>query len=281
MNRQWKLPLATPPELLMMGISAHQPQPDYDCYRLRNLWCLHFYRYSGELRINGESFAIRPGYCSVTPPDALLEYCYHQSPSVHAVAHFQLAAKASGELLALSAMRDLGRDFESLASLFEAAVGWRSTQTARARARVWDILWRLGALENCDQNASTPPPHAAIEPARQEIEMRLSTPLRVEEIAARAGFSQNHFTRLFFAATGSTPSQYIRARRVERALHLLRNSTLPVKAIAVQCGLGDVQAFNKIMRHEHNMSPRELRQGPQPNGASRNMLKPLVSNKIR
>ena len=259
MKESWKLPLSAPPQLLMIAISVHHPQPDYDCYRLPGLWCLHFYRYRGELKIDGASFPIYPGSCSITPPGAALEYSYHQTPSIHTVAHFRLE-EATDAVLALPPMRNLGAQFKDLADAFEAAIPWRSTQPARAQARVWDILWRLGAWEQERSGASTPlAAHAAIERARHDIEMRLSTPLRVEEVAARAGFSHNHFTRLFCASVGSTPSQYIRARRVERAAHLLKNSTLPVKAIASQCGLGDLQAFNKTIRSELKMSPREVR----------------------
>ena len=259
MSRHWELCLEAPPEILMMAFGFHLPQAGYDCYRLPDLWCLHFYRYNGELRINGEGFAIRPGYCSLTPPNALLEYSYHQSPSVHSVAHFRLPAKISGPLLSLPAMRDLGRDFETLVGSFEEAIAWRGTQPGRVVARVWDVLWQLNEWKQSDSASPVLSVQPAIERARQEIEMRLSTPLCVKELAARAGFSHNHFTRLFCAGVGSTPSQYIRARRVERAAHLLKNSTLPIKVIAAQCGLGDLQAFNKIIRRDLEMSPRECR----------------------
>lgn len=263
MTRLWKLPIGMPPAIFMMGISAHYPQRDYDRYQLRGLWCLHFYRYEGELKINGDSFPIAPGSCSVTPPGALLEYAYHHAPSIHAVAHFELASPED-QVLELPAMRELHNEFEALAASFEEAVAWQSTQPARAEARVWDILWQLGAL---NEEASTPlVATAALERAKHFIEMRLgSTNLRVEAVAAHAGFSHNHFTRLFQSATGSTPARYIRKRRVERAIHLLKNSTLPIKAIAAQCGLGDLQAFNKTLRKEMGISPRAIRCGKHEN----------------
>ena len=255
--------MGAPPELFMLVVGTHQPQPGYDRYRLPGLWCVHFYRYNGELKIDGESFPIRPGSCSITPPGAVLEYAYDQGPSTHSVAHFRLeseeTSEGTGETLSLPAMQDLGGEFESLVGAFDAAVPWRSSQPSRASARVWDILWRLGEIEQKRESAGISTSHAAIERARQDIEMRLSTPLRIEEIAERVGFSHNHFTRLFYAALGCTPSQYIRARRVERAVHLLKDSTLPVKAIAAQCGLGDLQAFNKTIRRELKKSPREIR----------------------
>jgi AraC-like DNA-binding protein len=258
MTRTWDLPLSASPHLLMMGIGVHRPQRGWDRYCLPGLWCLHFYRYDGELKINGESFPIRPGHCSVTPPGALLEYSYGHTPSVHAVAHFRLEGES--ETLVLPAMRDLGDAFSELSSLFEEAIPWLRTEPARASARVWDVLWRLGKLPG-DQEASTPLriQSKAIERAQHYIEVHLNAPLKVARVAEYSGFSHNHFTRVFAAATGSTPAQYIRARRVERARHLLEHSTLPIKAITSQCGLGDLQAFNKTLRRELGKSPRELR----------------------
>jgi AraC-like DNA-binding protein len=259
--RIWQLPLSSPPEIFMMGMSNHRPQRGYDHYRIEGLWCLHFYRYEGELRINGESFPIRPGSCSVTPPSARLEYAYGFAPAIHAVAHFRLEDKAE-TTVELPAMRELGEEFGELAAAFEAAIPWRASQPARASARLWDVLWRLGESWASAQGESTPgAAHAAVERALHFIEMRLATSLRVEDVAAHAGFSHNHFTRVFAAHAGSTPSQYIRARRVERAKHLLQHSTLPAKAIAAQCGLGDLQAFNKALRRELGVSPRALRGG--------------------
>lgn len=259
MNYVWQVPVASPPRLLMMGISVHQPLRDWDRYQLPGFWCLHFYRYDGELRIDGESFAIRPGSCSVTPPGALLEYAYGHTPSIHAVVHFELDGAAStSEQVELPAMRALGEQFDALAALCEEAIPWLASEPRRASARIWDLLWQLGNIPP-DASESGPAP-ATVERARRYIEMRLaSNQLRVEHVATHAGLSHNHFIRVFAAATGMTPAAYIRRRRVERAHHLLKRSTLPVKAIAAQCGLGDLQAFNKAVRREMGVSPRTLR----------------------
>jgi transcriptional regulator GlxA family with amidase domain len=158
-------------------------------------------------------------------------------------------------------MRDLGERFGELSAMFEEAIPWFAMERARATARVWDVLWRLAKLPN--ESESETPLHSqskAIEHAQRYIEMNLEAPLKVARVAEHSGFSHNHFTRVFAAATGKTPAQYIRARRVERAQHLLKNSTLPIKAIASQCGLGDLQAFNKTLRRELGESPRVLRE---------------------
>lgn len=78
-------------------------------------------------------------------------------------------------------------------------------------------------------------------------------------VAQAAGVSHNHLTRLFKAATGDTVVGYIRRRRLDRARHLLRASTLSIPAVAASVGIPDLQAFNKACRRELGASPRALR----------------------
>lgn len=52
---------------------------------------------------------------------------------------------------------------------------------------------------------------------------------------------------------------YIRRRRLERAHHLLRASTLSIPAVAAAVGIPDLQAFNKACRRELGAPPRVLR----------------------
>src|ERR671928_57638 len=63
------------------------------------------------------------------------------------------------------------------------------------------------------------------------------------------------------AETGNTVVGYIRHRRLERARHLLRESTLSIPAIAAAVGIRDLQAFNKACRRELGASPRAVRAG--------------------
>jgi transcriptional regulator GlxA family with amidase domain len=81
----------------------------------------------------------------------------------------------------------------------------------------------------------------------------------VSEIAREVGLSPGHLTRLFRAATGTTVIAALQEKRVARARHLLTYSDLPVKAVAAQVGMEDLNLFNKTMRRHCGASPRALR----------------------
>jgi transcriptional regulator GlxA family with amidase domain len=104
-------------------------------------------------------------------------------------------------------------------------------------------------------------PHPALALAVAHIESHLTAPLTVPEVAHAAGVSHNHLIRLFRSETGTTVVAYIRHRRMERARHLLRESTLSIPAVAAAVGIGDLQAFNKTCRRELGASPRAVRAG--------------------
>jgi transcriptional regulator GlxA family with amidase domain len=52
---------------------------------------------------------------------------------------------------------------------------------------------------------------------------------------------------------------YLRRRRLARAEHLMRRTTLPIPAIAASVSIPDLQAFNKSCRRELGASPRSER----------------------
>jgi transcriptional regulator GlxA family with amidase domain len=49
-------------------------------------------------------------------------------------------------------------------------------------------------------------------------------------------------------------------RRATRAQHLLLTTNLPVKVIAAEVGVPDLQEFNKLIRRHCGHSPRAVRE---------------------
>jgi AraC family transcriptional regulator len=251
------MPLDRPPSVRQIAIGAHGKKQAVDVYQL-DFWCLHVYRYNGELSIDERAFPIRPGFASVTPPGARLEYRY-KGRSVHAYAHFVLA-DAAGPRTAVPAMQDLGVRFEGVNRLMEEAIGFFPVQPRRAEARVWDILWLLSETSPAGA-AGAPPLHPALRKAVELIELGLGGRLRAEELAQQVSLSHTHLTRLFHAQLGQTVIGYITRRRMARAQHLLEHSDLPIKAIAAEIGIPDLHLFNKTVRRVLGAPPRKIRMG--------------------
>ena len=105
----------------------------------------------------------------------------------------------------------------------------------RRDAAFWAALWRLARSARPDHRRAGLPP--AVSTVVRTIEDNLDRPLPVAELAAAAGVSHNHLTRLFGSHLGTTVVGYVRRRRLEEAEHLLRNSTMPVARIARMVGI--------------------------------------------
>ena len=247
--------LDTPPEVANIGVGVHGTIGSRDVFHLPDLWQLHLYRYSAELIVDGVPHAIRPGRVSLVPPGCRVEYRY-QGRSEHLFAHLRLAS--SGEPRALPVIQDAGTRTPLLSGLLLQGIAAMPGTPARTTAEVWAALWYVAGLSSPTEADR---PHAAVASAISYIESHLADPLTVPDVARAAGVSHNHLTRLFRAETGDTVVAHIRRRRLERARHLLRESTLSIPAIAASVGISDLQAFNKACRSGLGASPRRIRGG--------------------
>jgi AraC family transcriptional regulator len=249
--------LDEPPHVANVGQGVHGTVGLHDVFRLPDLWQLHLYRYTAELTVRGVTHPIRPGHVSLVPPDTEVHYRY-RGRSEHLYAHLRLVP--SGEERSIPLMQDCGADMPMLSSLMLQAIAAAPRAPRRAAAEVWAVLWRVADLAKRSHDRSDGPrPHPAVAGAIAHVESNLASPLTVAQLARVAGVSHNHLTRLFQAETGNTVVGYIRHRRLERARHLLRESTLSIPAIAAAVGIGDLQAFNKACRRELGASPRAVR----------------------
>jgi AraC family transcriptional regulator len=88
---------------------------------------------------------------------------------------------------------------------------------------------------------------------------RIDNPPRLEEIAAVAGFSPFHFHRIFRAATGEGPSEFVVRHRLERAAFELRTTQQRVTQIGARCGYTTPSAFARAFTAKFGMSPSEFR----------------------
>jgi AraC family transcriptional regulator len=82
----------------------------------------------------------------------------------------------------------------------------------------------------------------------------------LEQMAAVAHLSPYHFARQFKAATGLPPHQYVIARRVERAQHLLRgDGELGLAEVALRVGFPDQSHFSFHFKRIVGVTPGQFR----------------------
>ncbi len=95
------------------------------------------------------------------------------------------------------------------------------------------------------------------------IEQHYTHDITVEDIASSASVSASVCLRCFKEMLGVTPIQYVKQLRLGKASELLRETTIPVKDIALSCGFGDVSYFTKTFREKHGCTPSGYRKKQQ------------------
>lgn len=91
------------------------------------------------------------------------------------------------------------------------------------------------------------------------MEANLAEPLSLVEIADHVGLSRRQIERLFSQEMGRSPARYYLEIRLDRARHLLMQSSLPVVEVAVACGFVSASHFSKCYRELYARSPQQER----------------------
>ncbi|MGW6203452.1 helix-turn-helix domain-containing protein [Streptomyces sp. NPDC055089] len=95
--------------------------------------------------------------------------------------------------------------------------------------------------------------------ARDAMDRAYARPLDVPALARLAHVSEAHFSRTFRSTFGETPHRYLRRRRVERAMFLLRETDRSVTDICFEVGFGSTGTFSRTFRDVVGRSPRAYR----------------------
>ena len=102
---------------------------------------------------------------------------------------------------------------------------------------------------------------AALRRLFEHIENQLPHALRLADLAAIARLSDDHFLRAFKAAVGTTPHQYLLARRIAHTQQLLARSSLPIAAVAHAAGFRGASHFAAVFKQRTGTSPSLWRAG--------------------
>ncbi|MCC7300545.1 MAG: helix-turn-helix transcriptional regulator [Verrucomicrobia bacterium] len=81
----------------------------------------------------------------------------------------------------------------------------------------------------------------------------------VADLAKALSLSESRLRAVFRETAGIPLGSYIQNYRLNRAMSLLRTTTLPVGDVAEESGFGSPQAFSRIFRKETGLTPRNYR----------------------
>jgi transcriptional regulator GlxA family with amidase domain len=91
---------------------------------------------------------------------------------------------------------------------------------------------------------------------------------RLPALAAAAAMSVRHFTRVFTAEVGESPSRFVERTRLEAARRELETTDDTLEVIAQRCGLGSAETLRRVSQRHLGVAPdayrRRFRTAPAP-----------------
>jgi AraC-like DNA-binding protein len=91
------------------------------------------------------------------------------------------------------------------------------------------------------------------------VQTHLYTPISVADLAALAGRSLSTFKRDFEAQFNDTPANYIKEKKLEKAMELIQSTALSVSEICYEVGFQDTSHFTKAFKQKYKQAPSEYR----------------------
>jgi AraC-like DNA-binding protein len=154
-----------------------------------------------------------------------------------------------------------GMDVALLQPVYENIFQQMRSTSASAPAWIHAGVSQLiaAAFAQRQDQPSTPLTPPVLLPAIEQMRLFFFHHVRVSDLAQRCGLSESHFNRLFRAAMGTSPIDWLRRERITNAKRRLVESDEPVKRIAEQVGYHDRFFFSRDFKQVTGQTPTEFR----------------------
>ncbi|MGV3617309.1 MAG: helix-turn-helix domain-containing protein [Fimbriimonas sp.] len=248
------LSLAAPPEVRTSGGFLHD-DPHLEWTQPIDLYQGQFHEEPGTLVVNGHAVPFAANSLLVVPPGSRCEV-ERAEPGWFTYAYFAfIPPEGKEDVMAIPLVSPLMDEGPVWAQNFRRALNRLNVTRTPVRSLVYAWLWSVAVP------IPSTPRNPYVEAAERLFEERLDQGVTIAAVARELHISPSQLTRLFLSEHGQTPLQFLLERRAAKAYHLLTKTTIPIKAVATECGVPNVHAFNRFVRARLGASPRSVRLG--------------------
>lgn len=212
-----------------------------------------------ELEIDGHAYRV-DGAHGLVIPAGMHHLCSGLTDNLQLVADFPASSVALPARL-MATPRMFAMDAAFATRVRRLATGRQAGGTAPAQ-HAWQqaaaLAGGLSAMLGLDDRQADAArfPVGAID---HYLRTHLSTPLRVDQLAARIGWGPRRFHTLFCEAFGDTPHGYQTRLRLDQAVQWLMGGTMPLADIASGVGYPDQTTFTRAFSRRFGMPPAAWR----------------------
>lgn len=91
------------------------------------------------------------------------------------------------------------------------------------------------------------------------VEKNLKCDVTVTALCSQFHFSRKELYSVIKRSFGTTPAEYVKNKRLDKACSLLKTTKHSISKIAEESGIGDYNYFSKLFKKKYGISPREYR----------------------
>lgn len=113
-----------------------------------------------------------------------------------------------------------------------------------------------GLMEEASETTSSA---SCVSKAARFIEQNYYIDIDVQTLCEYVNYSRSYLSRIFRQETGLTIPEYTNKIRMENAMELLRDTSLPLKEVATSVGINDTFYFSKLFKKHTGKTPRGYR----------------------
>lgn len=228
--------------------------------------CEIYVNLSGDVAFDVENsvYPVSPLDVVVTRPTES-HHCLYRSDALHKHYWILFSSKGNERFLDAFYKREAGKNNllrlskenkEILLSLCE-----KATDEDLNEADSYALFFQLISLLNGAKNvaASTDPRNDTVSKALDFIDENFADAITVKAVAQACYVSVNTLERLFFQTLRSSPSAYLKKKRLENAVKLLASGK-SVSDAAYQSGFSDCSAFIEFFKKTYGTTPLKYKQ---------------------
>ena len=141
----------------------------------------------------------------------------------------------------------------------DGSTGWYLTQKLPVRDGSGGVIALAAVSADLQSPVDGDPRLAALAGAIERIHREYGRPLRIANLAAEARMSLSQFERRLHGVLRVSPRQLLTRTRVEAAAVSLRETSLAIRQVAIDCGFYDQAQLTRQFRQVTGLTPGQYR----------------------
>ena len=120
----------------------------------------------------------------------------------------------------------------------------------------------LEIVRSCSQINKEPGKNYSplVQRIREQVMTDLKQPLTLQFFSEQLNVNSSYLSNLFRQQTGVTITEYVTNKRITHAATLLNHTQQPIKSVAKQVGIPDVQYFSRLFKRRMGLTPTQYRE---------------------